>query len=68
MFGGGGPWSRRACIIFRILFHYVFLFVFNCTGSSVLHVGFGFDGRGYSLVAAHRLLVEVASLLAKLEL
>ena len=53
---------------FECAVHFVNLFVFNCTGSSVLHVGFGFDGRGYSLVAAHRLLVEVASLLAKLEL
>ena len=50
-----------------LFFSALLIFIFDCTGSSLLYVDFSLvaESGGYSLVAVHGLLIAVASLVAE---
>ena len=64
-----GCWRAKLlldfCYCFKIIF--IYLFIFSCSGSLLLHVGFSIvaERGGYSLVAVLGLLIVVASLVAE---
>ena len=51
--------------IFEKLFLFIYLFIFGCIVSSLLHAGFSCSERGLLFVALHGLLIAVASLVAE---
>ena len=54
-------WASILNNVFKILFIYLFMFIFGCAGSSLL-CGFVSEGRGHSLAVVHGLLFATAPL------
>ena len=65
--GPVGPGMKWKAGSLSCLFLIYYLFICGCAGSSLLHAGSSVVemSRGYSLVAAHGLLIVVASLVAE---
>ena len=56
----------KKIMIFKIFFNLLVLLIFGCAGSSLLHTSFlWLQQAGVTLVAVHRLLIMVPSLVAE---
>ena len=59
--------KQSVTISYIVVFKKINLFIYGCTGSLLLHMGFLLIvvSRGYSLVAVHEFLIAEASLVGK---